>query len=144
MGTIEIHEPEVKKEVKPASRPGPAAVLPNSDLLGGRQLAPRMMFSDSLLEFGEQRKRKVLCHDHLLHFELRGHRRDAGHAVGVHRGTAEGAVADVPGGAASAAPAAPSGRRSRCRRVVRQIQTDMLNTGQLRTPTKIPQKIRDD
>jgi protein TonB len=26
--------------------------------------------------------------------------------------------------------------------VVRQIQTDMLNTGQLRTPTKIPQKVQ--
>jgi len=25
---------------------------------------------------------------------------------------------------------------------VRQIQTDMLNTGQLRTPTKIPQKVQ--
>jgi protein TonB len=27
-------------------------------------------------------------------------------------------------------------------RVVRQIQTDLLNTGQLRTPSKIPQKIQ--
>ena len=27
-------------------------------------------------------------------------------------------------------------------RVVKQIQTDLLNTGELRTPTKIPQKIQ--
>jgi NAD-dependent dihydropyrimidine dehydrogenase PreA subunit len=55
MSTIELHEPEA--EVKPASR-STAAVLPRSELVLGPALPPRMMFSDSLLEFGVQRKRK--------------------------------------------------------------------------------------
>ena len=55
MGTIEIHEPEVK-EVKPPSRPQ-AAVLPKSDLVGAKS-TPRPMFADSVLEFGQQKKRQ--------------------------------------------------------------------------------------
>src|ERR1043166_10121389 len=58
MGTIEIHEPEVTK-VKPASRPA-GAVLPRKDLTVST-FAPRVMFSDSLLEFGPQRKRKTFA-----------------------------------------------------------------------------------
>src|SRR5258706_12187604 len=56
MGTIDIHEPEVK-EVKPASRPS-AAVLPKSDLLTAAKFTPRPMFADSILEFGQQKKRQ--------------------------------------------------------------------------------------
>src|SRR5271169_423022 len=59
MSTIDIHEPEVK-EAKPATRP-PAAVLPRTDLVLGPQMPQRMMFSDSLLEFGPQRKRKAFA-----------------------------------------------------------------------------------
>ena len=58
MGTIEIHEPEV--DVKPASR-ATAAVPPRSELVWGPKLPPRMMFSDSVLEFGVQRKRKFFA-----------------------------------------------------------------------------------
>ena len=60
MGTIEIHEPEVVQEVKPASRAA-AAVLPRTELVTGPPLPPRPMFSDSLLEFGVQRKRKFFA-----------------------------------------------------------------------------------
>src|SRR5579862_7122405 len=49
MGTIEIHEPEVK-EVKPVSRPG-APVLPKKGI-AAEPFTPRTMFSDSLLDFG--------------------------------------------------------------------------------------------
>src|SRR5271166_5422190 len=59
MATIEIHEPEVK-ESKPVSRTA-AAVLPKSDLVWGPAVAPRAMFSDSLLEFGQQKKRHVFA-----------------------------------------------------------------------------------
>jgi len=58
-GTIEIHEPEVK-EVKPASRPA-VVVLPRPEPAKGPAFAPRMMFSDSLLEFGPQRRRKAFA-----------------------------------------------------------------------------------
>jgi len=39
-------------------------------------------------------------------------------------------------------PPPPPPAAEQVQRVVRQIQTDMLNTGQLRTPTKIPQKVQ--
>ena len=57
MGTIEIHEPEVN-EVKPASRPN-AGVPPKKDV--AQAFAPRVMFSDSLLDFGQARKRKAFA-----------------------------------------------------------------------------------
>ncbi|MGC2447816.1 MAG: energy transducer TonB [Candidatus Sulfotelmatobacter sp.] len=139
MGTTEIHEPEVKKEVKPASRPA-AAVLPKSDLLAGSAVAPRMMFSDSLLEFGQQKKRQTLATTTSFIFNCM--------AVGmmlimplVFTDTLPKAqlltflVAPPP------PPPPPPPAAEQVQRVVRQIQTDMLNTGQLRTPTKIPQKI---
>ncbi len=59
MSTIEIQEPEVKP-AKPASRQM-AAILPSSDIIWGPALPPKTMFSDSLLEFGVQRKRKFLA-----------------------------------------------------------------------------------
>src|SRR5213595_3805646 len=59
MGTIEIHEPEVK-EPKLDSRKT-AAVLPRTELVLGPALPQRAMFSDSLLEFGAQSKRKALA-----------------------------------------------------------------------------------
>jgi protein TonB len=39
-------------------------------------------------------------------------------------------------------PPPPPPAAEAIQKVVKQIQTDMLNTGQLRTPTKIPQKIQ--
>src|SRR3984893_2730371 len=62
MSPIEIQEPEVKpaKPAKPASRPM-AAILPSSDIIWGPALPPKTMFSDSLLEFGVQPKRKFLA-----------------------------------------------------------------------------------
>lgn len=64
MSTIDIHEPEVK-EAKPAIRP-PAAVPPRTELVWGPQIPQRPMFSDSVLEFGEQRK--GFC-DHYLVYD---------------------------------------------------------------------------
>jgi hypothetical protein len=55
MATIEIHEPEVK-EVKPPSRLQ-AAVVPKSDLAEAK-FTPRPMFADSVLDFGQQKKRQ--------------------------------------------------------------------------------------
>src|SRR5436309_2444453 len=56
--TIEIHEPELK-EKRPESRPT-AAVLPQREIIGPA-FAPRPIFSDSVLDFGVQRKRKTLA-----------------------------------------------------------------------------------
>jgi len=82
MGTTDIPEPEVK-EVKPASRPL-AAVLPKSDFFMEAKFTPRPMFADSILEFGQQKKRQSFCHVYIFCFELHGHRRDADHAAAIH------------------------------------------------------------
>lgn len=137
MGTIEIHEPEVK-ENKPAGRPS-AAILPKSER-AAVGVPQRMMFSDSLLEFGAQKKRHAVATTTSFIFNSM--------AIGlmlimplVFTDTLPKAqlltflVAPPP------PPPPPPPAAAEVQRVVRQIQTDLLNTGQLRTPTKIPQKI---
>jgi protein TonB len=137
MGTIEIHEPEVK-EVKPASRPA-AAALPRKD--PASSFMPRVMFSDSLLEFGPQRKRKALATTTSFIFNCV--------AVGLMLVVPLLFTEELPKAqlltflvAPPPPPPPPPPAAAQPVKVVKQIQTDMLNTGQLRTPTKIPQKVQ--
>jgi protein TonB len=139
MGTIDIHEPEVR-EVKPASRPS-AAVLPKSDLLTGAKFTPKPMFADSILEFGQQRKRQSFAT--ITSFVLNCM------AIGVMLAMPLLFTESLPKAqlltflvAPPPPPPPPPPAAEQVQRVVRQIQTDMLNTGQLRTPSKIPQKIQ--
>ena len=142
MSTIEIQEPEVKpaKPVKPTSRQM-AAILPSSDIIWGPALPPKTMFSDSLLEFGVQRKRKFFATTTSL----------------IVNCLAIVAMLIIPLAFPEALPKAqlltflvapppppppPPPAAAEVQHVVRQIQTDMLNNGALRTPTKIPQKIQ--
>src|ERR1700721_1550995 len=142
MSTIEIQEPEVKpaKPAKPASCQM-AAIRPFSDILWGPALPPKTMFSDSLLEFGVQRKRKFFATTTSL----------------IVNGLAIVAMLIIPLAFPEALPKAqlltflvapppppppPPPAAAEVQHVVRQIQTDMLNNGALRTPTKIPQKIQ--
>jgi protein TonB len=133
MGTIDIHEPEVK-ELKPASRPA-AAVLPRKELTVPTY-APRVMFSDSLLEFGPLRKRKAFATTTSFVFNC--------FAVGLMLIVPLLFTEELPKAQLLTflvAPPPPPPAAAQPVKVVRQIQTDMLNTGQLRTPTKIPQKV---
>jgi protein TonB len=135
MGTIEIHEPEVK-EVKPPSRPQ-AAVLPKSDLLGAK-FTPRPMFADSVLDFGQQKKRQSFAT--VTSFILNCL------AIGVMLIMPlvfpEGLPKTQLLTFLVAPPPPPPPPAAEVQRVVRQIQTDMLNTGQLRTPSRIPQRVQ--
>jgi protein TonB len=138
MGTVDLHEPEVK-DVKLANRAG-AAVLPRTGLVVGAPTAPRTMFSDSLLEFGQQNKRKALATTTSFIFNCL--------ALGVMVVLPLLFTEDLPKAqlltflVAPPPPPPPPPPAAQEVRVVRQIQTDMLNTGQLRTPSKIPQKIQ--
>jgi len=59
MSTIEVHEPEVQEaQAKPFTR---AAALPRTELVLGPALPQKPMFSDSILEFGVQRKRRFFA-----------------------------------------------------------------------------------
>lgn len=136
MGTTEIHEPEVK-ETKRASRPT-AAVLPSRELVPA--YAGRMMFSDSLLEFGEQRKRKAVATTTSFIFNCL--------MVGFMLALPLIFTEDLPKAqlltflvAPPPPPPPPPPAAAQVQRVVRQIQTDLLSTGALRTPTKIPRKV---
>jgi protein TonB len=137
MGTIEVHEPEVK-EVKPVVRPA-AAVLPKKDL-ATPAFQPRVMFSDSLLEFGQARKRKAFATTTSFIFNCL--------AVGVMLIMPLVFTEELPKAqlltflvAPAPPPPPPPPAAAQPVRVVHQIQTDMLNTGQLRTPSKIPTKV---
>ena len=137
MGTIEIHEPEVR-EVKPASRPA-GAVLPRKDLTAS--FTPRVMFSDSLLEFGPQRKRKALATTTSFIFNCV--------AIAFMLVVPLLFTEELPKAqlltflvAPPPPPPPPPPAAAQPVKVVKQIQTDMLNSGQLRTPSKIPQKVQ--
>jgi protein TonB len=137
MGTIEIHEPEVK-EVKPPSRPQ-AAVLPKSDLVEAK-FTPRPMFADSVLDFGQQKKRQSFAT--VTSFILNCL------AIGVMLIMPLAFPEGLPKAqlltflVAPPPPPPPPPPAAEVQRVVRQIQTDMLNTGQLRTPSRIPQRVQ--
>ncbi len=137
MGTIEIHEPEVK-EVKPAGRPG-AAVLPRKE--PATAFAPRVMFSDSILDFQGASTRKAAATTTSFIFNCL--------AIGVMLIMPLIFTEDLPKAqlltmlvAPPPPPPPPPPAAAPVERVVRQIQTDVLNNGQLRTPTKIPQKVQ--
>jgi periplasmic protein TonB len=139
MSTVDIHEPEVK-QVKPEVRGG-AAVLPRLDIVLGPALPPRPMFSDSILDFGTQSKRKTVatttsfivnclavCMMLLVPLMFTEELPKAQLLTML--------VAPPP------PPPPPPPAAEAVQRVVRQIQTDMLNSGQLRTPTRIPTKVQ--
>ena len=138
MATTEIHEPEVK-EVKPTNRSA-AAVLPSREI-AVRPAAARMMFSDSLLEFGPQRKRKFFSTTASFVFNCL--------AVGVMLIVPLVFTDTLPKAqlltflvAPPPPPPPPPPAAEQVQRVVRQIQTDMLNNGELRTPSRIPHKVQ--
>ena len=139
MATIEIHEPQVA-EVKPASR-GVAAVLPSQDLVWGPKLPPRAMFSDCLLEFGQQRPRKVLATTTSFVINIL--------AIIVMLLIPLAFTEQLPSAqlltflvAPPPPPPPPPPAAQQVQKVVRQIETDVLSSGALRTPTKIPQKVQ--
>ncbi len=141
MGTIEIHEPEVKevKEVRAANR-GTAAVLPRTELILGPALPPRAMFADSVLDFGQQTKSKALATTTSFIFNCL--------VILVMLAVPLMFTEELPKAqlltflVAPPPPPPPPPPAAAVERVVRQIQTDMLNNGELRTPSKIPQKVQ--
>jgi protein TonB len=138
MSTIEIHEPEVK-EIRPGGR-APAAVLPRRDIRTPA-LPARPMFSDSLLEFGKQRRYQALSTTFSFILNCL--------ALGVMLVVPLIFTEQLPKAqlltflvAPPPPPPPPPPAAQPVTRVMRQIQTDVLSTGQLRTPTRIPQNVQ--
>jgi periplasmic protein TonB len=138
MGTIELHEPVT--EVKPASRSG-AKIQPRSELVLGPPVPPRTMFSDSVLDFGVQRKRKLFATTTSFVVNIL--------VVIVMLLIPLAFTEQLPKAqlltflvAPPPPPPPPPPAAEQVQRVVKQIQTDLLSSGELRTPTKIPQKVQ--
>jgi len=98
-----------------------------------------MMFADSLLEFGVQRKRKAWATTASFIFNSL--------AIGLMLIVPLLFTEDLPKGQlltflAAPPPPPPPPAAAAVQKAVRQIQTDMLSTGQLRTPTRIPQRVQ--
>jgi periplasmic protein TonB len=139
MSTIETHEPEVVKEAKPITRP-PAAVLPRQELVLGPPISQRTMFSDSLLEFQVQKKRKAFATTTSIVVNCL--------AIGILVVVPLLFTEDLPKAqlltflvAPPPPPPPPPPAAAQAQKVMKQIETDLLSSGQLRTPTKIPQKV---
>ncbi len=140
MSTIEIHEPEVK-DVKGAKAGRPtAAVLPSSELVLGPAIPARAMFSDSLLEFGVQRKRRFFATTTSFIVNCM--------VIVLMLAVPLMFTEELPKAqlltflVAPPPPPPPPPPAAAEVHVVKQIQTDLLNTGELRTPSKIPQKVQ--
>jgi protein TonB len=136
LGTVNVQEPEVK-DLKQAGRPA-AAILPKPDVRAGRKFTPRPMFADSILEFGNQKKRQAF----------------ATATSFILNCLAIGVILIMPLVLTESLPKAqlltllvvpppppPPPAADQLPRVMRRIQTDLLNGGQLLTPTEIPQTV---
>ena len=98
------------------------------------------MFADSLLDFGVQRKRKAFATTTSFILNCV--------ALGILLIIPLVFTEQLPSAqlltflvAPPPPPPPPPPAAAEVQRIVRHIETDVLNTGQLRTPTKIPQKI---
>lgn len=139
MSTIELHERPVE-ELQPAGN-RPAAVLPRSTTLTVSSIPLRPMFADSLLEFGVQRKAKTLAT--MTSFTL-NMMMVAALLVVPLLFTQELPKAQLLTFliAPPPPPPPPPPAADQVARVMRQVQTDLLSSGQLRTPSRIPQKVQ--
>lgn len=138
MSTVDIHEPEVKVE---AVVRGQAAVRPRAEMVLGPPLPPKAMFADSVLDFGAQSKRKAFATTTSFIVNCL--------AICMMLLVPLMFTEELPKGqlltmliAPPPPPPPPPPAAEAVRKIVKQIQTDMLNTGQLRTPTRIPQKVQ--
>ncbi|MGC1650988.1 MAG: energy transducer TonB [Candidatus Sulfotelmatobacter sp.] len=140
MSTIEVHEPEVQEIKEVNAVRGTAVVLQGKDLVLGPALPPRPMFADSLLEFGVQRKRKFFATSTSFLINCL--------VIMLMLAVPLMFTEELPKAqlltflVAPPPPPPPPPPAAAEVHVVKQIQTDLLNNGTLRTPTKIPQKIQ--
>jgi len=141
MSVIEVHEPEVQEKIRKEVRPAAiSTVVPPAELIWGPPVAPRPMFSDSVLEFGVQSKRRFFATTTSFVFNC--------FVIGLLLILPLAFTEELPKAqlltflvAPPPPPPPPPPAAAQVQKVVRQIQTDVLNTGQLRTPSKIPRKV---
>lgn len=139
MTTLELHEPEVQEAA--AAAPGSTLVSPRPNLVMGPPIPPRPMFADSVLDFGVQGKRRLFATTTSFAFNCL--------VLGILLIIPLAFTEELPKAqlltflvAPPPPPPPPPPAAAQVQKIVRQIQTDVLSTGELRTPTKIPQKVQ--
>ena len=136
-GAIEIREPEVKEAPRVQQR-GVPAPSPERPVTAPVQVRP--MFSDSLLQYEGQKRRQTWATimSFILEFLL----------VGVLLLLPLYFTQQLPKSqlltflVAPPPPPPPPPAAAQAVRVMKQIQSDLLSGGQLRTPTRIPEKVQ--
>ena len=142
--TIDIRETAARPEVtqaKTGSASQVSAVVLTRLPVVTPPLPQRAMFSDSLLEFGPQRKRKFLATTTSFVLNCM--------SLIVLIGLPLVFTEQLPKAqlltflvAPPPPPPPPPPAAAQVQKVVRQIQTDMLSSGELRTPSRIPAKVQ--
>jgi protein TonB len=141
MSTIEIHEPELKQlQLKPSTRA--AAVLPHADLVAASALPQRLMFSDSLLDFGVQRKRRFFATTTSFAVNCLVIVTMLAVPLMFTEELPKAQLLTFLMAPPPPPPPPPPPAAVEAQKAVHQIQTNVLSTGELRTPSKIPQKIQ--
>lgn len=133
-GTIEIGEPEVKKiqQMKPA--------VSSLERLATAPVQVRPLFADSLLQYEGQKKRQTWAT--LLSFSFQCM------MIGVLLLIPLYFTDSLPKSqlmtflVAPPPPPPPPPAAVAAAKIIKQIQTDVLSSGQLRTPTRIPEKVQ--
>jgi len=139
-GTIDVHETDLR-QARPTSRPA-AAVLPRPDLVIKPASFERAMFSDSLLEFGPQRKRKFFATSTSFVLNCLALSVLLVMPLVFTEQLPKAQLLTFLVAPPPPPPPPPPAAAEQIQKIVHQIQTDVLSTGQLRTPSRIPQKVQ--
>lgn len=136
-GTIEIREPEVKGT--PEAHP-PAPSAEELQRLLQSSAPARPMFSDSLLQYQGQRRRQTLATTLSFIFQCL--------IVGLLLLLPLCFTQELPKSqlltflvAPPPPPPPPPPAAAQAVKIMKQVQSDLLSSGQLRTPSRIPQKV---
>ena len=138
MSTVDIHEPQVA-ESKPATR-GNAAVLPRQELVMGPAVPARPLFSDSVLGFGCEPKRRAVATTTSLIVNCLAIALALIVPLMFTEELPKAQLLTLLVAPPPPPPPPPPPAAAALQKVVR-VETEMLN-GQLRTPTRIPQKVQ--
>ena len=143
--TVNIHE-TVRPGATEVKKPGPASRASEAVLTRLPVVTPpvrqRAMFSDSLLEFGFQRKRKFLATTTSFVLNCMALTVLVALPLLFTEQLPKAQLLTFLVAPPPPPPPPPPAAAEQMRRVVKQIQTDMLSSGQLRTPSKIPEKVQ--
>jgi periplasmic protein TonB len=133
-GTIEVREPEVKSA--PPRRAVPALSM---ELAVAAPAQFRPLFSDSLLQYSGQKKQQTWAT--LLSFLLQCFMLGILLLLPLYF-TEQLPKSQLLTFLVAPPPPPPPAAEQQVARIMKQIQSDLLSSGALRTPTRIPQKVQ--